>query len=87
MSAYCLDAIVQNQDLMDARKRIRRNREEGESVSDKLKVIKKMTAARMFLLGKTSLGEDIRDSVHANYDKHVQAAAIKSVKDAATYRK
>ena len=30
MSAYCLDAIVQNQDLMDARERIRKNREEGE---------------------------------------------------------
>ena len=86
MSTYCLDAIVQNQDLMDARERIRRNREEGESVSDKLKAIKKMTAARMFLLGKTSLGEDIRDVVQANYDKHVQAAATKAVKDAATYR-
>ena len=86
MSAYCLDAIVQNQDLMDARERIRRNREEGESVSDKLKAIKKMTAARMFLLGKTSLGEDIRDVVQSNYDKHVQAAATKAAKDAATYR-
>ena len=86
MSAFCLDAIVQNQDLMDARERIRRNREEGESVSDKLKAIKKMTAAKMFLLGKTRLGEDIRDSVQANYDKHIQAAAAKSVKDAAAYR-
>ena len=28
MLAYCLDAIVQNQDLMDARDGIRRNREE-----------------------------------------------------------
>ena len=86
MAAYCLDAIVQNQDLMDARERIRRNREEGESVSDNLKVIKKMAAARMFILGKMRLGEDIRDSVQVNYNKHVQAVATKAVKDAASYR-
>ena len=86
MAAYCLDAIVQNQDLMNARERIRRNRDEGESVSDKLKAIKKMTAARMFLLGKTKLGEDIRDSVQANYNKHIQTAATKAVEAAAAYR-
>ena len=86
MAAYCLDAIVQNQDLMNARERIRSNRDEGESVSEKLKSIKKMKAARMFLLGKTKLGEDIRDSVQANYDKHVHTAATKAVEAAAAYR-
>ena len=86
MAAYCLDAIIQNQDLMNARERIRRNINERESVSNKLKSIKKMTAARIFLLGKMKLGENIRDSVQSNYDKYVQTAITKAVKATADYR-
>ena len=41
MSTYCLDMIFQNQDIMDVRERIRKKRDEGESVSNTLKAIKK----------------------------------------------
>ena len=69
---------------MNAGKHIRSNRDEGESVSDKLKSIKKMTAARMFVL-KKKLGEDTCNSVQANYNKHIHIAAAKAVKAATAY--
>ena len=37
MAAWCLDAIVRNDDLMASRERIRRDGAEGQSVSEKLK--------------------------------------------------
>ena len=86
MAAYCLDAIVQNQDLMDARERIRQNRIEGESVSDRLNAIKRMTSAKMFLLGKTKLGEDIRDNARKNYNEHEMTQAANKVKAINAYR-
>ena len=36
MDAYCLDTIVQHQDLMDACKQSKKQQDEGQSVSDRL---------------------------------------------------
>ena len=41
MAAWCVDAIVQNQDLMEAHSRIKNNQENRKSVSQKLMEIKK----------------------------------------------
>ena len=75
MAAWCLDAIVANQDLMESRLRIKKNREDGQSMSEKLKNIKRMTAATMFLCGTTRLGEDIKDSVQRSFLNHAEKQA------------
>ena len=75
MAAWCLDAIVANQDLMESRRRIKKNRKDGQSMSNKLKNIKRMTAATIFLCGTTRLGEDIKDSVQRSFLNHVEKQA------------
>ena len=42
---------------MEARSQIRKSRDDGKSVSDKLSEIKKMIASLVFLNGVTKLGE------------------------------
>ena len=49
MAVCCVDAIVQDQGLMVARRRIKKNREGGRSVSEKLAAIKRMSVAAVFL--------------------------------------
>ena len=69
MAAWCVDAIVQNQDLMEARGRIKKNQENGKSKSQKLMEIKKMTAAAAFLTGTTRLGEGVFQRVKRGIDE------------------
>ena len=87
MAAWCLDAIVRNDDLMASRERIRRDGAEGESVSEKLKQIKGMTAAKMFLLGETRLGQGVLENVETSYNSKVAKQREDTQKKADTYRK
>ena len=71
MATWCLDAVVQNDDLMASCKRIQRDGEEGQSVSEKLKQIKGITAAKMFLLGETCLVQGVIENVETSYNSKV----------------
>ena len=71
MAAWCLDAIVRNDDLIASRERIRRDGAKGQSVSEKLKQIKGMTGAKIFLLGETCLGEGVLENVETSYNNKV----------------
>ena len=51
IAAWCLDAIVRNIDLLVSRVCIQKDTEEGQSISDKLSKIKRMTAISIFLHG------------------------------------
>lgn len=54
---------------MEARCRITKNREQGQSVSDKLKAIRKATAGNLFLAGSCRIGEEILLKVKGNKEK------------------
>ena len=72
MAAWCLDAIIRNNDLVVSRERIQKDAEEGQSISDKLSKIKRMTAASIFLHGETRLGQGVLDNVEASYNNMIQ---------------
>ena len=55
-------------------------------MSNKLKSIKRMTAAQIFLLGKTRLGDDILQITKITYDKHVQTEATNKINTVISYR-
>ena len=55
-------------------------------MSNKLKSIKRMTAAQIFLLGKTRLGDNILQITKITYDKHVQTEATNKINTVIAYR-
>ena len=59
MAVWRADAIVGNQDLIEACSRIQKSRNDGNIVSDKKSEIKKMKAVSAFLSGITRLREVI----------------------------
>ena len=48
---WCLNTIVFDNNLMEVRKRIEVNREEGKLLKDKMDVLKKISVGQMFRLG------------------------------------
>ena len=45
-STFCADALVQNEDLMKTRERIRDKKNKGKDVHEQLKLVKKLTAGK-----------------------------------------
>ena len=68
MAAWCMDAIVRNEDLMASRERIKHDGDVGRTISEKLAQIKRMTAASMFLHRKTRIGEGIQENTETSYN-------------------
>ena len=68
MAAWCVDAIVQDQDLMVARRQIKKNRDNGRNMTEKLAIIKKMEVVEVFLSGLTRLGKGILENTRHNFD-------------------
>ena len=60
---------------MEARSRIRKNMNDGKSVSDKLAEIKKMASASAFLNGVTRLCKDVFCRVKCSVDKVIRKQA------------
>ena len=59
IAAFTLDKLVQHQDLMVARERIKTNHEEGMSYKEKLKKMKTITAGQIFKAKGYRIGKDI----------------------------
>ena len=70
MAAWCANAIVQNQDIIDTRQWIKRNWNEGASVREILKAIKRMTAAAVFLRGTNKLGHGKLNKIEEKIESH-----------------
>ena len=60
-AAYCLDRLVCHNDLMLARERIKKERDTGASIREKLENAKKITAGALVKAGTHRLGKTIFD--------------------------
>ena len=49
-AAWCLEAIVTNNDLMEARGRIKKNREEGKLLTEQMQELKNYLSIKSFIL-------------------------------------
>ena len=63
-SAFCIDAIVQHEDLMSARERIKKEKDNGASVRDKILASKKVTAGHLVKAGTHRIGMTVFDVIH-----------------------
>ena len=70
-AAWCLEAIVANDDLMEARGRIKKNREEGKSLTEQMQELKKLSVDQIFHLGRCDIGKTCFDVIKANKDNKV----------------
>ena len=86
-ASFVLDAIVQQEDLLKARERIKREKEDGQSVSEKLKKSAKITAGTMWKCGTNHLGKNILDLMKEDQVKRMSEERNKVKKAEETYLK
>ena len=84
-SAFCVDALVQNEDLMKSRERIKEEKSKGKDVREQLKLVKKLTAGNLFKVGTTRLGKTLLDIHHENSRKESIKEREKLIKEKAKY--
>ena len=60
-ASLCLDAIITSNDLQKARERIRKEKEDGKSVTEKLKESTKITAGIVWKCGTNHLEKSVLD--------------------------
>ena len=78
MVSLCLDSIVRHGDLMNARERIKRERNEGKTITERMKEQKgAVTAGNLFNSGAYRVGKDVFYLVNANAEKNRIAAKEK----------
>lgn len=85
-SKFCLDLLVQNDQLIQARKDMLKNKDEGQTLKQKLEGCKKMTSAGIFLAGIVKLGGDVFDRVKENIQKKRKEENNKVVKAENLYK-
>ena len=71
-ASFCLDALVQQHDLLKSRERIKNEQSKGLSVSEMLKKAKKVTSGAVFKSGTNRLGKDILEICKENTNKKVK---------------
>ena len=70
-AAFCLDRIVQNHDLMEARERIKKERTDGKNIEEMIQKQKgRFTAGKAFSAGLVRIGKTVFDRV----TKHTEDA-------------
>ena len=84
-SAFCVDALLQNEDLMKSRERIKMESSKGKDVREQLKKVKKLTAGKLFKIGTTRLGKTLLDIHHENTEKETMKQRDKLLKEKAKY--
>ena len=87
VAAWCLDNIVQQHDLHAARGRIKKNREVGKSLKEKLVESKGITAGRLFKAGSCRIGKTIFDIQKENRAQAEEVASKKERDAKVAYRK
>ena len=77
-AALCLDSIVRHGDLMNARERIKRERNEGKTITERIKEQRgAVTAGKLFNAGACRIGKTVFDLVNANAENNRIAAKEK----------
>ena len=83
----CLDSIVQHNDIMVARERIKENQDEGKLLKEKLKGAKRITSGIVIKSGKHRLGLTVLEVKKENDAAALAAALAKRDKDLAEANK
>ena len=65
-ASFCIDALVQNEDLMKSRERIKEEQSKGKEVRENLEAVKKLTAGKLFKAGTTRLGATVLEMHEKN---------------------
>ena len=83
-AAFCLDKIVMNHDLQEARSRIMKRRDEGKTLEEKLREMKRFTAGKLFnaktcRVGRTML-EVHEENVKAIEDERKRKESVAALK-------
>ena len=71
-AASVLDSLVQHNDLMEARERMKIRRATGRNLREELMEGKRITAGRCFKAGTCRLGQTVFDVVRENKEKQLQ---------------
>ena len=64
----CIKQIISSNDLNEAREKIKKEKEIGQSVEERIKEIKNMSAGTLFLAGSVKIGQSVYDNVNATID-------------------
>ena len=67
---FCVDALVQNEDLMKSRERIKEEQTKLKNVREQLKSVKRLPVGNFFKAGATRLGKTLLEVHEGNLLKH-----------------
>ena len=76
-AAFCIDALLQHDQLMTARQRIKKEQENGKSVQDKIAASKRVTAGMLVKSGSHRLGQTVFDVVKERTQQKADALRTK----------
>ena len=86
-TSFVLDAIVRHEDLQKARERIKKEQDDGKSVSEKLQKSSKITAGIMWKCGTNHVGKNVLDVMKQDQVKKNHAEKEKIQKAEKAYVK
>ena len=86
-AAFCIDAIVRENDLQLARERIKGEHQRGKTIRQQLESAKRVTSGVVFGCGSTRLGKTVFDICKENQDKKRQKFVEKIRQEEKTYLK
>ena len=84
-TAFCVDALVQTEDLMKSRERIKDEQAKGKELREQLQSVKKLTAGKLFKAGTTRLGSTLLQVHEENLLKQGIKDAERLKKEAEKY--
>ena len=85
VSAECLTALVGNQQLMEARERIKREKAHGEDLATRLKAAKRITAGFVWKEGTNRLGKTVFEVCKERYKRKKELERKKKQKQKNDY--
>ena len=85
-SAFCLNSIISQEQLQQAREKIREDTQKGKDLKETLKQSKKLSAGVIFKAGTIRLGKTVFDIHKENMDEKVKNARDKMRKEEQMYK-
>ena len=76
-AAFCIDSLLQHDQLMTARQRIKKEQENGKSVREKIAASKRVTAGMLVKSGSHRLGQTVFDVVKERTQQKADALRTK----------
>ena len=84
-SAFCISAILKQEQLHEARERIKKEKDGGETLTSKLKSAKRVTAGLCYNSGTNRLGADVFEVCKENHLKKMMEMREKMRKEQHLY--